>query len=155
MDIGTAMAKFQGYEGALTVTPNPVTGASSLTTKRAYLYIPEKTDAIPEIDPIGFFNGWELLYENRMVNAQREHKYIVTVQGLVRDPSLDSASKIASAFHAALMAALDLHQQLEGACTLQQLKAGRLTRLEWGGYPFIGFEHKYEVSMRDTTTAGA
>jgi hypothetical protein len=157
MDIASVMTKLKQYEGELVVTPNPITLAGSLTTKRAYLYIPEKSDAMPECDPIAFFNGYTLDDEQRMPNGQRKQTYTVNIQGLVKEPNLDHASQIASAFLAQLIAKLDSHVSLEGTCTEQKLRgaAPTLTRLEWGGLPFIGLNLFMTVYMRDSTTVGA
>lgn len=155
MDIAAVMSKLKTYEEAVTVTPNPVTLVSSLTAQRAYLYIPDKTDAVPEVNPVGFFNGWTMDYEHRLPNAQREQKYTVNIQTLAKSPKLSEASLIASAFHAALVTALDAHLTLEGTCTNQELRSARLTRLEWAGLSFIGVDAFLDVYMRDTTTVGA
>jgi len=150
--IGDVMLKLKSYEGALQIT-DPY----ALTCKRAYLYIPERSSATPEVDPFGFFNGWTLLYEKRLPNAQREHKYVIQIQGLAKEPSLDKASQIATSFFDQLMAVLDLHQTLEGTCTEQSLRGASPTlgRLEWAGVEFMGVNLLLDVVLRDPTTAGA
>ncbi len=81
----------------------------------------------------------------------------MNIQGLVREPSLDAASRIASAFFDALSLKLFTHQNLEGACVDHKLRgaAPTLTRLEWGGYAFVGLNLLLTVNLADVVTTGA
>lgn len=135
------MTQLLAVEAALTIS-SPV--AASI--KNAYRYFPAN-DATPECPC--FLNSWTMVDEERAPQQRIQH-YTVHMQLFIDDSDHNQAADIATAFHVALVDALDAATSLSGSVVYQQLRGGSptlatLTR----GRDYIGLDLFCELTLKE------
>ena len=104
-------------------------------------------DATPECPC--FLNSWTMVDEERAPQQRIQH-YTVHMQLFIDDTDHDRAADIATAFHVALVDALDAATSLSGSVVYQQLRGGSptlatLTR----GRDYIGLDLFCELTLKE------
>lgn len=145
MDIRSALDRIVAIQQSLSIT-SPV----ALSIKRAYKYVPPQEAAL---DLPCWQNSWTMVSETRGFGS-REQLYTVNMQLLVADADQDRAADIATAFHVALVDALDNDRTLGGTVTRQDLRGGNPTLVvfERSGNVYLGLNLFLDLVMYEPKT---
>lgn len=144
MDIRTAMGGLVTLEAGLTIS-DPL----NLAIRRAYPYFPDRRSVLP--DTPCWTNGWTLTRIDDGFADNRRQFYTVNAQLFILDADMGRAAEIATAFHVALIDALDADDTLGGTVTNVDLRGGdpTLALLEWAGQGYVGLNLYFDLELFD------
>ena len=148
MDIRSALDQLIILQAALSIT-DPET----VTIKKAWKYMAPQDAILP--DAPCWMNEWRMVSEGRDSGLRRQD-YTVHMQLFIDNADQERAADIASAFHVALVAALDLKITLSGTVVLHNLRGGdpTLAILERAGRSYVGLNLYLDLLMEDVGVFG-
>lgn len=148
MDIRAALTNLVALQAGLAIT-DPV--AASI--KKAWNYMIPQGGIAP--DTPCWMNTWRMERMERG-SAVRRQFYTINMQLLVRDADQERAADIATAFHVALVTALDGNLTLGGTVKVHTLRGGdpTLFTMDRAGLSFIGLDEYLDVELWDAATFG-
>jgi len=128
-----------------------IDGLGDFSVVRAYQFMPD----VGSVETPCFMHTWRLSSVGLAMgfpNGYRVQNYVVGIQAFIEKTTAGSAtwSRVATAFHLALMDALSASLKLEeGNIRLDTLRsgaeAGTLTRLEWNDIAYVGLDYELDV----------
>lgn len=143
MDIRTALDQVVTIQAGLAIT-SPITA----TIKKAWKYMAPQEQLAPDCPC--WMNTWRMDNEDRSP-SMRVQFYVVNMQLFTDDADQERAADIATAFHVALVDALDAKLTLSGAVKQQTLRGGdpSLAILERGGRAYVGLNLFLDIILKE------
>jgi len=146
MDIRSALTQLIAVQDGLSIT-DPIVAS----IEKAWTYMIPQNSIAP--DTPCWMNTWRMDREERGSSVRRQF-YTINMQLLVRDADQERAADIATAFHVALVTALDGNLTLSGSVKTQTLRGGDPTLfvVDRGGLAFIGLDEFLDLELWDAAT---
>jgi hypothetical protein len=119
--------------------------------RKAHKMVPPTGDPLP--DTPCFMNTWSLIEEARRSSLRHQH-YQVNMQLAVENADRDVAAEIATAFHIALVEALDQNTTLAQTVSSQKLRGQdpTLVAFNFGGIIYTGLDLVLDVFLDEGAT---
>lgn len=141
MDIRTALASLVAIQESLHID-DPAPGFDIV---KAWRYVPPQNAAL---ETPCWLNRWEMIDIQR-VSSMRIQRYTIEMQLFVDDADQDVAADAATAFHGALIDALDGSIMFGGAIKLLGSMRGGIVLLERGGLSHIGLDLFLDIMFEE------